>query len=171
MKPGTNGIDVTVKVSGAKGASSINVLQTIRVSNDDNVSKTDAHADKTWISASGKELGFLDNGGFYYNKNEYNEFVDFNSSKGIGTLRLVDNGSMFNDSIKAYKKTVVHSYVVARYADNSIKVIGRMEWVFFRNSENKIVQWDKNNLTFIPGSFTETDRRIIEVSTGVKVNK
>lgn len=164
---GRNGIDVTVQVDGAKGAESLNILQIIRASNDDEFNEADAKYNKAWLSANGKEFGFVDNRGLYYSATERKEFVKFNSKSGSGTIHLVDHGSSFNDPSLAYKKTVVHSYIVAKYS-NYLEIIGRMEWVFFKNSSNKIVEWSGNDLKVIYGNLTSTDKAIFDVNQKLK---
>lgn len=160
-----NGIDINVEVTGAEGAVSINVIQIVRVSNDDNFSKSDAHGDNKWISSSGGELGFVDAGGFYYGA-DYNEYVSFDPSTGSGKIHFKDHGTQINNPSIAYNKSVFHAYFVARYNDNSMKVIGRIEYVFFKTTDNKIVPWSENNLKIISGGFTKTDNRIFEISIG-----
>jgi RHS repeat-associated protein len=164
---GKNGIDIYFGVSGAKGANSINILQTARFSNDDKVSVSDAHADNTWISSDGSELGILDsdNGGYYYTQAEYGSFVNFDASSGNGTIHFRDRPDQVNNPLENYDKVVFHTYVVAVFKDAPQQVLGRVEWTFFKNG-NKMVQWSGNTGNFIPGGLTATDMRIVEISLG-----
>jgi hypothetical protein len=156
LKPGTLGIDVTIKVTCLKNTEKLQIIQTVLVNNDDNVSKQAAAENQVWVSPDGKKMGFTDPGGalFYYDKSELSKFAKYDG-KGNGTIRFIDNPS--NLSNNPYSKSEFHSYVVIVSTDGKQQILGRVVWSF------KYKQADKTGVPlYIAGGLTSTDLFIIK---------
>lgn len=170
---GTNGLDVDLKISNARGIKSLNFIQTVKVSNDDKITVQEAKSKPCWISSNKLEIGFVDDGTegmerlFYYTNEDLAALAErgsyvFDIKTGNGKIIMNDNPGILNSSY-AYNKTVFHTYLVGILPNDKQVVFGRLEWVFFKE-KGKVVPWKENNLRFIVGGLTETDRRIVETS-------
>jgi RHS repeat-associated protein len=174
LRPGTNGLDVTINLSGAEGATGIQIIQVVQISNDDNKTAAEAKSDGVWISADGKQLGFVDPGGglYYYNQKNIDDLkkrgdYKFDSKKGVGQIRMIDNPSMVNDAGQAYKKTHFTTYIVATYSDGTQQVAGRIQWSYTLVG-GKITAQQSGTPTIISGGMTTTSKAIINADPNAR---
>jgi RHS repeat-associated protein len=174
LRPGTNGLDVTINLSGAEGATGIQIIQVVQISNDDNRTAEEAKSEGIWISANNKQLGFVDPGGglYYYNQKDIDNLkkkgdYKFDSKKGEGKIRMIDNPSMINDVSQAYKKTSFTTYVVATYADGTQQVAGRIQWSYTIVG-GKITAQQSGTPIIIAGGMTSTSKAIINADPVAK---
>lgn len=156
LKPNTSGIDVTFKVTCLKKTDTLQIVQTVIVNNDDNISKADAAKEQIWISADGKKMGFTDPGGtlYYYTKSQLSLFVKYDG-KGEGTIRFIDNPSVLEGN--PYSKTEFRSYIVIVSSDGKQQFLGRVNWSFTLKKADKT-----GTPSIITGGLTSTDLAIIK---------
>jgi RHS repeat-associated protein len=167
------GFDFTIKVTGAKDSVGIQIIQTVRVSNDDNVSATDAKTNGVWVSADGKEIGFTDPGGqlYYYSQKEIGMIkakgdYSFNSSTGEGQIRFVDAPDNINGS-PPYKKMTFTKYIVTVNGDGSQQVAGRIQSTYISNG-GKFTSEPSGSPRIISGVMNPTDKAIINADPNAK---
>jgi RHS repeat-associated protein len=159
------GWDITVKVTNIKGAKGIQVIQTVRASNDDN-EKADPKVGR-WVSKDGKEWGIVDSDeGFYYNKQDMddmgkNKQYKFDSKKGEGIIRVLDISDFLNGKDKPYKKMIFTTYIVVQNTDGTVTIAGRFQSTYTSDGKSKITSEPSGTPKIASAGLTSTDKEII----------
>ena len=165
IRPGSNGLDITFKVTNLKPGDKINIIQIAITTNDDKFTVKDAQDNNVLLSSDKQTWSFIDNKGFYYS-DQQQDSPKFSSRKTetdgsiSGELRHVDGIGQANHS-NSYTKIIFTSYVVVRHADGTEAVLGRVEFAFTRNKDGTSSPTKTGTPTLKLGGYTAGDKKII----------